>query len=138
MLTKTDLEKLATLRLEDAKLLFDAGKPSSAYYLSGYAIELAFKVCISKQIQASVIPDKKFIIDIYSHNLEKLLGHAGLRAQFENDMKADPQLETYWGIVTKWDEQSRYEFWDPLSAADLLEAISDPANGVFQWVKKHW
>jgi len=71
MLTKTDLEKLATLRLEDAKLLFDAGKPSYAYYLSGYAIELAFKVCISKQIQASVIPDKKFIIDIYSREASR-------------------------------------------------------------------
>ena len=138
MLTKSDLEKLAEMRLKDANLLLGEGRASSAYYLAGYALELAFKVCISKQMQSAVIPDKSFINAIYTHKLDNLLGLAGLRPAFDADSKENSRLTTYWGIVTKWDEQSRYEFWDRMAAASLLEAINDPENGVFQWVKKHW
>jgi HEPN domain-containing protein len=138
MLTKVDLEKLAQLRLDDAKLLLNSGRASSAYYLAGYAVELGLKVCISKQMQADVIPDKRFIQDIYTHDLASLLGLAGLRPQFEADGKANSQLTAAWAIVTKWNEASRYEFWDSVSAALLVNAVGDPINGVFQWVKKHW
>lgn len=138
MITKKDLEKLAEIRLEDANLLLRGGRSSSAYYLAGYAVELALKVCISKQMQSAVIPDRAFINDVYTHNLDKLLGLAGLLPQFENDRSHNLQLTANWAVATKWDERSRYEFWDPLSANALLVAISDPTNGVFQWVKKHW
>ena len=43
-----------------------------------------------------------------------------------------------WGIASKWTEASRYELWDSISAASLIEAIQDPSNGVFQWVKARW
>lgn len=138
MLTKSDLEKLAEMRLKDANLLLSEGRASSAYYLAGYSLELAFKVCIANQIQSAVIPDKAFINAVYTHRLDNLLGLAGLRPQFDVDSRADSKLNAYWAIVTKWDEQSRYEFWDPVSAGSLLTAIDDPGNGVFQWVKKHW
>lgn len=138
MLTKIDLEKLAEIRLEDAILLLREGRASSAYYLAGYALEFALKACISKQMQSAVIPDKNFIKDIYTHNLGTLLGLAGLNTQFTADSKINPKLAANWAKVTQWNGESRYEFWDPLSAAGLLEAISDPNNGVFQWVKKHW
>lgn len=138
MLIKSDLEKLAEMRLKDANLLLSEGRASSAYYLAGYALEPAFKVCISNQMQSAVIPDKAFINAVYTYKLDTLLGLAGLRPQFDADSGADPKLNAYWAIVTKWDEQSRYEFWDSLSAASLLAAINDPNNGVFQWVKKHW
>ena len=138
MITKNDLEKLAVIRLEDADLLLRNGRASSAYYLAGYALELALKVCISNQMQSAVIPDRGFINDIYTHKLDKLLGLAGLSTQFTVDSNENQKLAANWAIVTKWNEESRYEFWDPLSAAGLLEAISDPNNGVFQWVKKHW
>ncbi|MFT3746283.1 MAG: hypothetical protein QM785_18570 [Pyrinomonadaceae bacterium] len=138
MITKNDLERLALLRLEDASLLFAGGKYSSAYYLAGYSIELALKVCISKQIQSGVIPDKAFINSIYTHKLDNLLGLAGLRPQFDTDSRINSYLAANWAVVTKWDEQSRYEFWDALSSNSLLSAISDPTDGVFIWVKKHW
>ena len=138
MLTKKDLEKLAQIRLEDAIFLLQQGRVSSAYYLAGYAVELALKACISKLMQADVIPDKAFINAIYTHKLDNLLSTAGLRPQFTVDSKANPQFAAYWAIVTKWSEESRYEFWDPMSAAALLEAVHEPNNGVFQWVKKHW
>lgn len=40
MLTKTDLEKLAQVRLNDSLFLLQAERSSSAYYLAGYAVEL--------------------------------------------------------------------------------------------------
>jgi HEPN domain-containing protein len=138
MLTKSDLEKLAQIRLEDSVFLLQAGRSSSAYYLAGYAVELALKACISKLIQAYVIPEKAFITAIYTHRLDNLLSVAGLLPEFNADAKADAEFAAYWAITSKWTEESRYEFWDPMSAATLLQAIHEPNHGVFQWVKKHW
>jgi hypothetical protein len=138
MLTKADLEKLAVIRLNDSILLLQANRCSSAYYLAGYAIELALKACISKLIQPNVIPDKAFVNAIYTHRLDNLLSAAGLLPEFNTDAKADAQFAAYWAIASKWTEESRYEFWDPMSAATLLTAINEPRHGVFQWVKKHW
>ncbi len=138
MLTKSDFAKLAQLRLDDALLLLQAGRSSSAYYLAGYAIEFALKACVSNLIQSQVIPDKAFINAIYTHKLDSLLASAGLLPQFNADCKIDPQMAAYWAIVTKWNEESRYEFWDAIGAASLLQAAGDPNHGVFQWLKKQW
>lgn len=138
MLSRNDLQKLAEVRLEDSIILFKAGKSSSAYYLAGYCIELALKACVSKLFQADVIPDKGFVDAIYIHSLEKLLNVAGLLPQFNEDAKIDPQFAANWGIASKWNETSRYQFWDQVATATLIGSIHDPDHGVFQWVKKHW
>ena len=119
-------------------MLYQAGKSSSAYYLAGYTIELALKACISKLFQPDVIPDKAFVQAIYTHSLESLLNVAGLLPQLKEDSKNDPQFAAYWGIVSIWGETSRYQFWDSVTAATLIQSINDPDHGVFQWVKKHW
>jgi hypothetical protein len=67
-----------------------------------------------------------------------LLSTAGLRPQFDKDIEADTQFAAYWVITNNWNEESRYEFWDPISATTLLVAVNEPNHGVFQWVKKHW
>jgi hypothetical protein len=54
----TNLKALAQAKLDDAILLFDNKRYSNAYYLAGYAIELALKACIAKQFVADTIPDK--------------------------------------------------------------------------------
>lgn len=138
MLTKADLERLATVRLEDSIFLLQANKASSAYYLSGYAVELALKACISKLFQEHVIPDKGLVNAIHTHSLESLLSTSGLLPQLKEDANNDPHFAANWGIVTKWNEASRYEFWDPITAATMIGAITDADHGVFQWVKKHW
>jgi HEPN domain-containing protein len=138
MLTKNELERLAHVRLEDALFLLQANRSSSAYYLAGYAVELALKACIAKLMQPNVIPDKAFINAIYTHKLDSLLSTAGLRPQFDKDIEADTQFAAYWVITNNWNEESRYEFWDPVSATTLLVAVNEPNHGVFQWVKKHW
>jgi HEPN domain-containing protein len=138
MLTKNDLEKLAHVRLEDSLFLLQAGKSSSAYYLAGYAVELALKACISKLFQPNVIPEKGFVNAIYTHKLESLLSIAGLLPDFRADSKADTEFAASWAITSQWTEESRYEFWDTISAATLLKAIHEPNHGVFQWVTKRW
>jgi hypothetical protein len=138
MLTKDDLEKLAQLRLDDAEFLLRAGRSSSAYYIAGYAVELSLKACIAKLVQPNVIPDKAFVNAIYTHRLDSLVSTAGLLPDFNADIKANGQFAANWAVASKWTEESRYEFWDPISAATLVTAIGDPQHGVFQWVKKHW
>lgn len=138
MLTKNQLEKLAQIRFEDSVFLFQANRCSSAYYLAGYAVELALKACIAKLIQPNTIPDKAFIIATYTHNFDSLLGTAGLRPQYDTDVKNDPQFAAYWAIASKWTEESRYEFWDPIGAATMIQAVGDSKNGVFRWVKAQW
>jgi hypothetical protein len=138
MLTKNELEKLAQVRLDDALFLLQVGRCSSAYYLAGYAVELALKACIASLIHSKVIPDKGFINAIYVHKLDSLLSTAGLRPQFDSDAKADLQFGAFWAIANNWSPESRYEFWDPITAATLLQAVGDPDHGVFRWVKKHW
>ena len=138
MLTKKDLQLLSEIRLEDAILLLRANKASSAYYLAGYAVELGIKACISKLFQENVIPDKNLVNTVYTHSLETLMSSSGLLPELKEEMKKDAKLGANWGITTKWNEHSRYEFWDPISAATLIQAITDQHHGVFPWVKKHW
>lgn len=138
MLTSSDLQRLAQLRLDDAIFLLRANRPSSAYYLAGYSVELALKACIAKLVQPDTIPDKAFVMAIYTHKIDNLLATAGLRPQFDADTKADAQFGAYWAIANNWSEDSRYEFWDSVAATTLLQAIADPSHGVFQWVKRYW
>ncbi|MCP4700058.1 MAG: HEPN domain-containing protein [Gammaproteobacteria bacterium] len=138
MLSKSDLERLAELRIEDAVVLLNANKSSSAYYLAGYSVELALKACISNLFHNNVIPDKRLVNAVYTHNFENLINTAGLLPELKKDMKTDSKFSSYWGVVSKWNESSRYQFWDPASAATLIQAIKDNDHGVFPWVKKHW
>jgi hypothetical protein len=138
MLAKNDLKTLSVARIEDSIVLYKAGKSSSAYYLAGYAIELAIKVCISDLFQAGVIPDKGLVNATYSHNLESLMNTAGLKPELQKQLKQNAQFSAYWGIVSKWSEQSRYAITDSVSAAHLITSINDPENGVLQWLKQHW
>ena len=138
MLTRADLQKLAQLRLDDAILLHQAGRASSAYYLAGYAIELSLKASISKLVLPNTLPEKGFVDAIYTHKLDSLLATAGLTVTFKEACANDHQLAAFWGVSSQWREASRYEFWDPASSAAMLLAVGEPNHGVFQWVKLHW
>jgi hypothetical protein len=138
MLSKKDLEALAQARLDDSVALLQSQRHSSAYYLSGYAVEFALKACIAKSFQADVIPPKGFVNAIYTHKLDELMRVAGLWKNLEDDIASDPLLAASWGIASKWNEESRYQLWDPFSASSMVSAIENQKHGVFQWVKRHW
>lgn len=57
-MNKSDLEALVNVRIKEAKLLLDNKCYEGAYYLLGYALECAIKVCIAKQVKEHDFPDK--------------------------------------------------------------------------------
>lgn len=138
ILTRGDLQELSKKRIEEAEtLLLNPGRSLSdgAYYLAGYAVELALKACIIVRLRNSEeFPAKKFSENCYTHNLNALLHLAGL----ETTVKADRKLAFNWAIVQDWNETSRYLERDPAAAASLIHAVSDPAHGVLPWLMKLW
>ncbi len=70
--TRAEFQQLAEERLEEAKALLSLGKWGGAYYLAGYAVELALKACIIKRIMATdAFPEKEFSRNCYTHDLDK-------------------------------------------------------------------
>jgi len=138
-MNRRELQNLADIRVVDAEKLLDAGRFSAAYYLLGYAVECALKACITKQIKEYDFPDKKLVLDSYTHNLEQLLRISGVKAQFDKQIRADKSLQVNWSTVKDWTEAVRYEDNIPGNMAqDLLNAIIDPNSGVLTWLKTVW
>ena len=137
-LKRTDLQAYAQAKLDDATILFQSGRFSSAYYLAGYAVELGLKACIAAQITAETIPEKAFIMKIFQHDFENLVGLAGLTTKLKDQKETDSQFGANWGIVKEWSPEARYETRDVTSAQTLITAIAEPDSGVLQWIKTHW
>lgn len=131
------LQELAELRKTEASCLLQGSFYSGAYYLTGYAIECAMKACIAKTVQAEVIQDRGFESQFYVHDLEKLLHLSGLGPEFEQAQKQNRKLRGNWGIVSKWNEASRYETWTKTDAEDMFLAATEK-DGVFPWFKTRW
>jgi HEPN domain-containing protein len=138
-MNRTKFQELAEVRIDEALVLSAQGKYDGAYYLAGYAVECGLKACIAKLTnQYDFAPKPKFINDHYSHEIEKLVNTAGLKAQRDADAAADPDLQTNWGVVKDWTEQTRYERKTPAQAQKLIAAITDVAHGVLPWIKQRW
>lgn len=56
-----NLKVLADLRLKEAEELLRVRMWSGAYYLSGYAVELALKAAATKSFRPHHMPDKAFV-----------------------------------------------------------------------------
>ncbi len=137
-MTRENFHKVSGLRVQEALTLLGAGHYPGAYYLIGYAVECALKACVAKQVKQYDFPDKKLANEAFTHDLEKLMRVAGLSPDFENEMKAKPELELNWAIVKDWSEAVRYEVdITELQARDLYSACTG-RNGVMPWVKKRW
>jgi HEPN domain-containing protein len=137
---RSDFQKLAKLRIKEAKVLLDGGLYAGSYYLAGYAVECALKACIAKQTRRYQFPpDRKSVDNIYTHNLETLMKSANLWSTLLQDMRANPTLTKYWVSVKAWSEKNRYE-WNVAepTARDLYSAITDKTDGVLSWLRKHW
>jgi HEPN domain-containing protein len=137
-MNKTDLEQLTDERIADAHALFAAGRWPGAYYLAGYAVECGLKACIAKLVRTGDFPDKKLAEKSWSHEIEKLLDAAGLKADRDRDAAANPTLSTNWTVTKDWTERSRYELKTQPEADALIAVITDPKDGVLPWIKSHW
>lgn len=137
-MTRADLQKLADEKLSDAQILFNSKSWSNAYYVAGYAVELAIKACIAKSFKADTIPDKGLVNDTYSHKFPSLIGTAGLRAELQKQEQASQDFAVAWGVVNEWSPDDRYRVNSEQDAKELVEAISHATHGVLPWIKTHW
>lgn len=137
-LGKDVLEKLSIAKLSDAQLLFESERWANAYYLAGYAIELAFKACLAGQFIANAIPDRKLVMDLHTHDLSKLVSLTGLQTELKQRQDQDVEFALNWGLTAQWKPDSRYELND-MSAADyLIHAVGNDAHGVLPWIQTFW
>lgn len=136
-MNRRDLKNLALTRLKEVEVLLTNRQYSGAYYLSGYVIECALKACIAKQTHKFDFPDKKNVIDSYTHDLEKLVKVAKLNTQLKSALN-NPNFSSRWLEVKDWSEESRYQKYNRQKALDIYSAITDPNHGVLQWVQQHW
>jgi len=124
------LQQIAELRMDEAKAMAQAGHPSGAYYLAGYALECALKARIAGRFRENEIPDKALVNSIYTHQLTVLFRLAGLESELEDAIENDAQLGQRWAIVKSWSEQARYTIWTSDDASSMIDAI----EGIIIWL----
>lgn len=132
------LQKLSILRINEAQTLFTNRNYSGAYYLAGYAIECALKACIARKTKVHEFPDKSFAVKCYTHDLGNLVRLADLELHRASLAKQNPSFELNWTTVKDWAETSRYSLVNKIKAQELISSITEPANGVLQWLQHHW
>ena len=79
-MNRTQLQRLAAERVEDAQVLPANGRWTAAYYLIGYAVETALKACILKFVEETgvIFTDKKFAEKGWTHRFQDLIKQANL------------------------------------------------------------
>lgn len=106
MLSILDLEEISAARLLDGKILYGARRFDGAFYISGYAIELALKARICKTLQWNGFPDTNKEFERFSsfrvHDLAVLLKLTGQESTVMTNRLAE------WSIVAGWRPQARY------------------------------
>lgn len=133
-----DFQRLATIRAKEALILLEQRQYSGTYYLSGYVAECALKACIAKHVRRHEFPDRKRVNDSYTHDLERLVGIAGLASDLDEMAKSDPEFARNWAIAKDWKEDSRYERVGKRTADGLYSAITDHRHGVLPWLQRFW
>jgi len=143
VLTAAILRQLAAQRAAEALSLMRDGHHGGAYYLAGYAVEMALKARIAMQFRAGEIPDKAQVNAVYTHRLADLMKQAGLShstagGALENELDSNQTFAANWGIVSQWNEQSRYQLIGVVRAQELVSAVTEPKDGVYPWLTRHW
>ena len=85
MATRQQLQVLADTRLFEAQALLAVKHWAGAYYLAGYAIEMAIKACFMARLRPDELPTKKDCNNFYTHEFGTLLNIAGLTAELNSE-----------------------------------------------------
>jgi HEPN domain-containing protein len=137
---RAGFQKLAEMRLDDAKTLLDQGKWPAAYYLAGYSVECALKACIIAFLNKSdEWPERDFSKNCWTHALDDLLKLARLQEELETVAKKDAVFANNWAVAKDWTEKARYNLDKAESdAKPLYDAIAEANHGVLTWLKNYW
>lgn len=138
ILNRLALQAVARAKLADALLLHEHGRFSNAYYLAGYAVEIALKACIARQIVAETIPDRSFVNEIFRHELKRLVNLAGLAGDLRDREARDAAFAANWATAADWRPEVRYTEVDRSAAEAMLSAVGDPGAGVVPWISTYW
>jgi len=107
MIPIKDLEKISQARLQDAEVLFKAGRFDGAIYLCGYAVETSLKTTICKTLNWSEFPatrgEFEGLQSLKTHSLRILLRLSGAEENIKTRYLAE------WSIVAAWDPEARYQ-----------------------------
>ena len=140
-MNRYDFQKLANVRLKDARILRRNGRYEGCYYLCGYVVECALKTCVAKLTKRYDFPDKALLSKergVYTHDLMQLLKLAKLDTELDTEVGRIRQFETNCLVVKKWSEQSRYDVPDREKAEEMFEAVANRKDRVFRWIRQHW
>ena len=138
-MNRRDLQRLSNIRLSEAKVLLDSEYYSGAYYLLGYAVECALKACIAKQIERHEFPNRRMVLDSYTHDLRLLLKVSGLEFEFLGEVISNPALDRNWTTVSDWTVDSRYEYnKTEVTVREFHSAVTARANGFLPWLRRRW
>ena len=138
-MNRRDLQELTRVRLDEARILLDAGRYDGAYYLSGYAVECALKACIARRSRMHDFPPRpNEVRGMYIHDPTNLVKAAGLVESLDDRIHSCFVFAGHWTAVRRWSEESRYERWTEPYASTLIMAITDPELGILRWLREHW
>src|SRR2546430_725336 len=106
MMPTSDVRKIASARLWDARLLHLAFRYDGAFYMAGYAVELGLKAAIcDKHAVSFPESDAEFrtlgLGFMKNHVLQKLLLDSGRQASVL------PGLLLDWSVVVNWNVEQR-------------------------------
>ncbi len=138
-LTAPLLQQLAAERLADAEVLFQAGRYSGAWYVSGYVLEVALKAVVCRTLRVPEYPESALRSKAFkTHDVAELVLLAGLQAKLAAEIK-NAGFQRNWETVTEWSPVDRYRsVKTKQDVADLLLAYKDPTKGVFPWLTRQW
>jgi hypothetical protein len=135
---RSDLHRLARIRIREARVLKSSRLYDGAYHLAGLAVECALKACIARNVRRHDFPDKDFASEVYSHDLKRLVRAAGLQAALDNELTANASFNRNWAVVKDWAVDSRYSVIGRLKANDFYSALTARQNGVMRWIRQRW
>ncbi len=147
--TPVIIRALASLRLEEARILADNGKPDGAFYLAGYSVELTLKARIAEQFGIeSLFADKVSAADeftdigkvknlVQTHNLFLLLVISGLRLPYFEQRRQDKVFLAFDPLLWTWNERLRYQSPGRTSQQNVTDFINFLAapDGLLTWIK---
>jgi hypothetical protein len=120
-------------------VLLKNGNNEGAYYLTGLAVECAFKAAIARRTQRHDFPpDPKYLREsVYVHKLDTLLVAAYLDEPLKTAATSNPVLRANWALVKGWRNESRYDLGAASDARSFYQAVVS-RNGVMSWLRQYW
>jgi len=126
MISFRDLKSVSRGRLRDAQVLEKDGRFDGAFYICGYAVEIALKARASRTLKWSGFPEtvSEFtgLQSFKTHNLEVLLKLSGTESKIKSTLLSD------WSVVSLWNPESRYRIIGTTTKQDAIKMIASAKN----------